>query len=78
VTAATEAAHPLPASTSRLTIKAREGLLRIAWSAGETATKYLTVPPGGVYEQDRLDKTVSFTVYLYCSQTSVVEIETWQ
>lgn len=78
IAAATETALAIPSLTSRFTLTARTGSLRVAWAIGQTATNYLTVYAGGVYEQDRLDKNSSFTIYLYSPNGTTIELETWQ
>jgi len=78
-TANTEVSHALPAGTKRFVIQNRDdGMLKLAYVATESGTKYMTIPPGGVYERDRL-KGGTITVYLQspkAAQTVVIESET--
>jgi len=52
-TANTEDSHTFPAGTKRYIIRNRDdGLLKLAWTLnGTTGTDYVTIWPGGVYEE---------------------------
>ncbi len=75
----TEFTQLLTDGTKKLLVKVR-GLatLRIAFSVGETATKYVTIRPGTVYAEEGLDLS-AFTLYMRLDKaTQVVEILEWQ
>lgn len=62
--AATEVSQALPASTKNFILRARgKSSVQIAYTVGQSGTTYVTIPPGGVYE----DKN------FYTSQTLYIQ-----
>jgi len=77
VSANTETSLVLPNNTQNLIIKSRLGKLQIAFAAGQTSTKYLTLNKGANYVMDNL-KTSSLTLYLQSTVAGdIVEVHGW-
>lgn len=75
-TATTEEAIALPANTNKFILKSRnKSTIRLAFSATETATNYVTIPPGASYEDDNL--YTSLTIYVWTSKGDTIELVTY-
>ena len=76
----TEYSQALPAKTVRFCLQARDSSmdLKLAFAAGESGSKYLTIHGGQVYYEDVLSPE-SLTLYLQSpSSGAVVEILVWR
>jgi hypothetical protein len=78
-TANTEQSHMFAATVKKFIIKSRErGKLQIAYSSGQTGTKYITVRPGSIYCMDDLQLAGVLTLYFRSSKANdVLEVESW-
>lgn len=77
VAANTEVSLAIPDNTQNLIIKSRLGKLQIAFAAGQTFTKYLTLNKGANYVLDNL-RTSSLTLYLQSTVAGdIVEVHGW-
>lgn len=76
--AATEYSYTFPANSRRFTIKNRSGgLVKFAYSAGESLTKYFSIEAGTTYDEFDL-KVPLLTIYLQSpSAGQVLEIISW-
>ena len=80
LTADTEASYALPNFTVSFTIKARSttSTLRIAVVSGETATNYITIPPGsGGWSQEVKGRSAALTIYIRSNEADTAEIISW-
>lgn len=70
----TEQNQVLPTNTKEFIIKSRaNSVLKLAYTTGESGTKFITIPKGGVYTDSNLYTTL--TIYFQSPQTSdTVEI----
>lgn len=72
--AATEFSHAFEDGLRRFILKAREDVpLQIAYDAGESGTKYLTLEPCCVMDEAGLEFTGK-SIYIQSTSTTVVEI----
>lgn len=70
----TEGSHLLEDGTSQLMIRSRDSKqLKIAFTSGESGTKYVTINPGAVLSLEGI-YFVSTTVYLQSPEVTTVEI----
>jgi hypothetical protein len=83
-TANAEVQYPIPANTRKLIMRARtvQGQptpsIQFAFTANESNSTFITVPPGGVYSEDNLDLTDA-VLYLRTNLASqIIEILSWQ
>lgn len=68
--------YTYPTNTKKIYIKARGGVLKIAYASGQTATNYIYVSKGSSYSIDGV-KT-SATVYFTSDKVNdTIEIHTW-
>ena len=74
----TEQAIALPANTARFRICVRNNaVLKLAFTATESGTNYITIWPGAYYIENQIDR-VSTTLYIQSSKAGeVVEIVSW-
>ena len=72
-TASTEFSQALPASTKEFMLKSRGNAeIQLSYTTGETATKYITISRGAVYNDKQF--YTSQTIYFELDKTGVVEI----
>ena len=73
--ATTETAHVLQADVQKLMIRAEAitTTLRVAWGAGDTATNYITIERGVVYNIEGVK--LNGSLYIYASAADTVQIE---
>jgi len=77
-TADTEQSQALPANTKKFLLKSRStGIIKLAYTSGESGTKYVTIPAHGVFTDDNL--YVSQTIYFQSpTMGEIVELITYQ
>lgn len=78
-TADFEYSHTFPLNTRKFSIKPRSvsATIKLAYSSGESGTNYITVPPGGYWE-DLIGVTSNRTIYIQSSTAgTVAEIVSW-
>lgn len=77
--AATEYSTALPAGTREFRLRSRkDGILQLAFSAGQTGTTYVTIYPGSTYTRKNLRRSTPLTLYYRSSKPSdVLELEYW-
>lgn len=77
----TEVTLALPDDTKRVTIRSRGdvAVLRIAFAAGETTTKYETIDRGFIWDTFDVDLPNSTIFYLQANKVgSVIEVKVWR
>lgn len=74
----TEYSYTFPPSTKRFLVKLRDpGALKVAYTSGDTATLYVTIPPNCFYGEDELE-AISITLYFQSPVAgSIVELVSW-
>ena len=78
--AGTEYSYTFPTATSRVYFAAREHpvQLRYAWTVGETAVEWVTLPIGNSFDVSRLNIQQSYTLYVQSNKdNTIVEILSW-
>lgn len=77
-TANTEVATALAIDTKRFWLRARgRGWLKLAYTLGESGTRYVSIPPGGFYSEAGLGGAV-VTLYLQSPTAGeLVELLSW-
>jgi hypothetical protein len=75
----TEYSQALPARCKRFTLQCRDSTdLKLAFTVGESGTKYITIKAGSAYTEDMLDSHSAVTLYIQCAaDTKVAEIIAW-
>lgn len=75
----TEQSYTFPAGVVRFSIRSvGHSTLKIAGTAGKTATKPWRIRPGTMYEEGNLDALSSFTIYLQGNRAGeTVELKWW-
>ena len=75
----TEVSHALPASTKRFAIQNRgDAVIKLAYTVGESGTKYWTLFPGQPLWENALKKTATITLYFQASKDAqVLEVMSW-
>lgn len=76
--AGTEYSYAFPANTKKFTIQSRnDGKLKIAFTAGQSATQYISISAGAAYSEESV-KLVSVTLYFQSSKNAdTLEILSW-
>lgn len=76
VTINTEQSISLAGVIRRITVKARgTSTLRIAFESTETATNYITIPPGAIFTEEFIEAPAQ--LYFRSDKIDTVEILTW-
>lgn len=77
-TANVEQSHTFPADTKRFFVKPRgAGKIKLAHIATESATNYITIWPGAVYDSNEV-KANPYTIYFQSPIAGlIVEMESW-
>ena len=75
----TEYSYALPTGTHRVIMQSRlEGLVKIAYTVGESSTNYWTIFPGQQKDIEFLNGSTAVTLYFQSSKAAqVLEIESW-
>lgn len=75
----TEYSLALPANTKRFMLKLRQrSILQVAYTVGDSATKYFTLWPGCVYTEESLNFSSGITLYVQSPTASqMVELVVW-
>ncbi|MBM4240565.1 MAG: hypothetical protein FJ150_02665 [Euryarchaeota archaeon] len=74
----TEYSQALPANTTKITIQCRTYYdIKLAFTSGESGTKYITIKAGDTYWEDNI-KGTGRTLYMQSAQAGVItEIIVW-
>lgn len=72
-----EQSYVLPVNTKTYNLKARgNSRIRLAYTAGQSGTNFVTIPPGNEYNVDGLNS--SLTIYFQANNAlEVIELESW-
>lgn len=69
----TEITHALPANCRGFILRGRSGMtIKLTYTAGESGTKYLTINPGCVYEDNHF--YTSQSIYFRSNVVGIIEI----
>lgn len=79
VLANTEYSITIPVNTVEFSIRTRKNsLLKLAYTATESGTKYITIWPGETYTESAITDSASLTLYVQSSKADeIIEVWSW-